>query len=79
MFPINVMPLLPHQVAGNDEDSCNQARCSGPPHNRVPNEVVLGLIITPTAHAQPEVEPGPVRGRRREDIFLIRIRDERIV
>lgn len=73
------MPLLPHQIAGNDTGSYNQARCSGPPHNRVPNEVVLGLTIGPAAHAQPEMEPGPVRGRRRENVFLVRIRDERIV
>ena len=79
MLPINVMSLHPHQIAGNDTGSYNQARRSGPPHNRVPNEVVLGLSIAPATHTQPEVEPGPVRGRRRENVFLVRIRDERVV
>jgi len=73
------MPLHPHQVASNHKDSDDQARCSGPPHNRVPDEVVLDLIVTPAAHPQAEVEPGPVRGGRRENVFLVRIGDERIV
>ena len=73
------MPLLPHQVASNDDYRDNQARRSCPPHNRVPDKVVLCLGIAPAAHTQAEVEPGPVRGGRREDVFLVRIRDERII
>ena len=79
VLPISIMPLFPHQVARNDKGSDEQARRSRPPHNRVPSEVVLGLAIGPAAHAQPEVEPGPVRGGRCEDVFLVRIRDESIV
>ena len=79
MLPISVMPLHPHQVAHNHKDSDDQARRPGPPHNGVPDEVVLDLIVGPAAHPQAKMEPGPVRGGRREDVFLVRIRDERIV
>lgn len=53
-----------------------EADRSAPPDDR---QVVLGLRVAPPAHPQAKVHERPVERLGCQDIFLVRIGDERVV
>lgn len=72
-------PLGSKQVCRDNTDAREEAEATSPPDNRVPDEVVLGLIIPPAAHPEAEVKPRPVERFGREDVLLVWVRDKSVV
>lgn len=78
-FHIHVFPLLSEQVKPEKKYADEQADGGSRPNQRGANEVVLGLIITPTAHAKSEVLERPIEWRGSQNIELVWVRNQSVV
>lgn len=78
-FHVNVFPLHPHQVDTKRNHRGDETASAAPPDDWRSEQVVLSLCIAPSAHAQPQAHERPVERLGREDILLVRIRDEGVV
>ena len=76
---VNILPLHPEHIQAENEDADKQANRAAPPHNRVAEQVILELQVAPTAHPKTEMKEGPVEWFGSQNVFLVRVRDERIV
>ena len=76
---IDVLPLLAHEVHDGGNRADDETDGAAPPDDGEPDEVVLDLVVAPAAHAQADAEERPVGRLRREDVLLVRVRDERVV
>ena len=76
---VDILPLLTHEVDPKSKSSENQADRATPPDDRQADEVVLRLLVAPAAHAETDAQEGPVKRLRREDVLLVRVRDEGVV
>ena len=74
-----VLPLGPEQVHSKRRNSNSQTDSAAPPDNWCTEEVILDLSIAPSTHPQSEVQEGPVKRLRSQDVFLVRIGDESVV
>jgi len=78
-FHVNIFPLLPEQVKPEEEHCDEQADSRSLPDQRCTDEVVLDLLVAPTAHAKSKVLEWPIERRRRQDVELIRVRYQSVV
>lgn len=78
-FHIDEFPLLSEQVQPEKKYADEQAYGRSRPYQRRANEVVLYLIIGPTAHAKSEVLERPIERRGSQNIELVRVRNQGVV
>src|ERR1700761_71655 len=76
---VRVFTLHAEHIREKNHNRKNETTSSSPPYNRVANEVILDLRITPTTHSETESSPWPVQGLRCKDILFIRIRYQCVV
>lgn len=77
--PILVLSLHSHQVGHERETTDNQGHTASPPDDGCPEQIVLDLIVSPAAHTKSQVQPGPVKRLRSQDIVLVGVGNERVV
>jgi len=78
-FHIDVFPLLPEQVNSEKEYAREQAESGSNPDQRRANEIILGLVISPTAHAKAKVLEWPIERCGCQDIVLVWVWNQSIV
>ena len=78
-FHIDVFPLLPEQVNPEEEYTHEQAKSGSNPDQRCADEIILGLVISPTAHAKAKVLEWPIERCGCQDVVLIWIWNQSVV
>lgn len=76
---VDVPPLHAEHVHPKREHAKHEADGGAPPDDGRADEIVLGLLVAPAAHAQAEPHQRPIRRLGREDVLFVRVRDERVV
>ena len=78
-FHIDISPLHPEYIDAKCKNADYQTGGGAPPDDGRANQVILCLHIHPGAHAQAEPHYRPIGWHGREDVFLVRVRDKRVV
>jgi hypothetical protein len=79
LIHVDIFPLPPQQVPNEGENANNQADRTSPPDDGCPQQVELCLCVTPSTHTQAEVKEWPVKRFGSKYVFLIWVRDQRVV
>ncbi|KAI3482898.1 hypothetical protein L1887_54220 [Cichorium endivia] len=71
--------LTSHHVPQPCPRKHHQRRRRSPPYDRVADQIILDRRVVPRVHAQSIPQPRPVERLARQNVLLVRVRDERIV
>ena len=78
-FHIDIPPLHPENINAECKHADKQTGGGAPPDYGRADQVILALHIGPGAHTQAEPQQRPIAWHGREDVFLVGVRDKRII
>ena len=78
-FHIDKSPLHPEYISAKCKNANYQTGSCAPPDDGRANQVILCLHTRPGAHTQAEPHQRPIGRVGRKDVFLVRVRNERVI
>lgn len=78
-FHIHIFPLLPEQVKPEKKYADKQTDGGSRPDQGCTDEIVLDLIVAPTAHAKPKVLERPIEWCGSQNIKLVWVRNQSVI
>ena len=79
LFQLSIATLPTDEIPGNEKTDDSQGECAAPVDGRVAEKEVFHDVVVPAAHAEADVQDGPLPELGGEIVLFIRIRDKGIV